>query len=578
MSASDSISLGSGQVTWSSQQGSGYDYTSGAIVSDPGGVTNTTGAISPPSGENWPVLINNFSMTFTNSVGAVKLQLSSSIGGGNRSSTNFSGSGTKSYNPNFATFTGSVFYYGFQKQDSSTVRWYNTSGGTIFGNGNPVTAFGDNRISGSYSYITVPGPVSGLTSTSKTDTTIDLDWSPVSDNGGSSLTGYRIAYRPSGGSWSFQTQGAASQGSISGLSGGTTYEIQVAGLNLVTDTLNSDYSSTSAHTGTESTIFVTTNSSVAPPTFTGTEFPNGQVGESYYHTISASGDSISSLSDSEATFPAGLSGNFSGNTYIVSGTPTNSASSGSIVLSATNPGGTTNYGPDAIFISPPSTPSWNDLTFNQAEFGIPYSDSITASDADYVQASTSSIAGMSVSSSGSTITVAGTPTQSGNFSFTVTAYSVPDNGVRLQSAQTAFITVGQQPIPTWNDIVVNESAELNREYSDGVSASGATLYTIVSGSLPFGISIDSASGQIAGTPEELGTFNFTVRAQNSAGSASPDQSLTISVGFPGANRYTSSTNQFIPIRQTAKRFDDSLGEWQNLSIAKRFNGASWIDL
>ncbi|MGH9890840.1 MAG: putative Ig domain-containing protein, partial [bacterium] len=59
-----------------------------------------------------------------------------------------------------------------------------------------------------------------------------------------------------------------------------------------------------------------------------------------------------------------------------------------------------------------------------------------------------------------------------------------------------------------------------------ITATGATGLTYSADALPAGLAVDAASGEITGAPIPAGTFNATVRATNSAGTA-----VTKSVGF-----------------------------------------------
>ncbi len=55
-------------------------------------------------------------------------------------------------------------------------------------------------------------------------------------------------------------------------------------------------------------------------------------------------------------------------------------------------------------------------------------------------------------------------------------------------------------------------------YGSNVSATGGTTpytWSIVSGSLPSGVTLDSGTGLISGTPATFGAFNFTVRVTDS---------------------------------------------------------------
>jgi hypothetical protein len=65
-------------------------------------------------------------------------------------------------------------------------------------------------------------------------------------------------------------------------------------------------------------------------------------------------------------------------------------------------------------------------------------------------------------------------------------------------------------------------------YSQTLTAAGAVTWSIVSGSLPAGLSLNSSTGAITGTPSTAGTASFTVQAQNSGGSSTKPLSIVIS--------------------------------------------------
>ena len=72
------------------------------------------------------------------------------------------------------------------------------------------------------------------------------------------------------------------------------------------------------------------------------------------------------------------------------------------------------------------------------------------------------------------------------------------------------------------------SATMGKSYSQQLTASGGTPITwSYTGSLPEGISISSA-GLISGTPKAEGSFRFTLKASNSAGSTNRQMTLVVS--------------------------------------------------
>jgi large repetitive protein len=72
-------------------------------------------------------------------------------------------------------------------------------------------------------------------------------------------------------------------------------------------------------------------------------------------------------------------------------------------------------------------------------------------------------------------------------------------------------------------------------YTETISASGGTspyTFSVFSGALPTGLSLNSSTGVISGTPSAAGTFSFTIKAVDAGGNAAM-QYLTITVTSPG---------------------------------------------
>ena len=85
---------------------------------------------------------------------------------------------------------------------------------------------------------TEPGAPTGLTATASGTSTIDLDWTEPSDDGGASITGYRIEVSPNGSSSSWSdlvanTNNNTTTYSHTGLSAGTTRHYRVSAINSV---------------------------------------------------------------------------------------------------------------------------------------------------------------------------------------------------------------------------------------------------------------------------------------------------------------------------------------------------------
>ena len=112
--------------------------------------------------------------------------------------------------------------------------------------------------------------------------------------------------------------------------------------------------------------------------------------------------------------------------------------------------------------------------------------------------------GLSLDSSTGAIT--GTPTTAGTFDFTI---QVTDKVAGTATANLS-ITVSAAPgvTTTWLP-----DGEFGIAYSGNVTATGGTTpyaWSIASGIFPAGLSLDSSTGAISGTPTATGWYDFTV--------------------------------------------------------------------
>lgn len=126
------------------------------------------------------------------------------------------------------------------------------------------------------------------------------------------------------------------------------------------------------------------------------------------------------------------------------------------------------------------------------------------------------------------------------------------------------------PAPSFTDTTV-AGGTLKKAYSDGVSASNASSYSIASGSLPTGLSLNTSNGAITGTPTEQGSFTFAITASGNGTASSGN--LTIQILPPGNRRNASDFNSNLAV---ARRYNGT--SWVNLTTMKRFNGTAWVDI
>ena len=106
------------------------------------------------------------------------------------------------------------------------------------------------------------------------------------------------------------------------------------------------------------------------------------------------------------------------------------------------------------------------------------------------------------------------------------SHEVIVNGGTLTGGDKITGTVKYAPTITTESL---PNGTVNEEYSQPLAATGSDTITwsVTSGSLPTGLSLDRSTGTITGTPTTEGTSTFTVKAENSYGSDSKEYTLTI---------------------------------------------------
>lgn len=246
---------------------------------------------------------------------------------------------------------------------------------------------------------------------------------------------------------------------------------------------------------------------------------------SYAHTFTATGGTGSyTFSLFSGSLPNGLTLNANG---LLNGTPTvlgifpfvvrvtdgaNNTSNGSFTLSVNA---------TALTITPTTLPA--------GALNISYSTTLgaTGGTAPYSFSLSSGTLppGLSLSTGG---VLSGSPTQAGTFQFTV---GVVDSA---SISSTAAVSITIAP----SSIVISTSAlaigQTGLPYNSSISATGGTppyTFTLVNGSLPPGLTL-FASGAITGTPSLAGSFNFTVRVNDTI-NAFAEQQITLTVASSG---------------------------------------------
>jgi Putative Ig domain len=163
-------------------------------------------------------------------------------------------------------------------------------------------------------------------------------------------------------------------------------------------------------------------------------------------------------------------------------------------------------------------------------------------------------AGLSLNAS--TGVVSGTPTAAGTSAFTV---RVVDSSSPPQAASEQFsASVSTSP----STLSISTSALVGgisqKTYTAGLAASGGTApysWSVVSASLPAGLTLNASTGQVSGTPTATGTSNFTVQVRDSS-TVPQTASAALSILIVGVLQITTSS---LPAPQMQQAYNASVG-------------------
>ena len=293
-----------------------------------------------------------------------------------------------------------------------------------------------------------------------------------------------------------------------------------------------------------SKTFSLTITSTPPPALSviTASLPAGTRGSSYSTVLEASGGATP-YSWSATGLPAGLA--LSTNTGQISGTPSTAGNytvAASVRDSENSPVSVSKTFSLTITSTPPPALSVTTASLPAGTQGSSYSALLQAMGgvAPYSWSATGLPAGLSLNSG--TGQIAGTPSTAGNY--TVTA-SVRDSETSPASASRTFsLSIAGTTVSPVSIITTSlPAATAGSSYNTMLQASGGVtpyVWSMATGQLPLGLSLNASTGVISGTPSASGTYGFTAAVRDSESTpqtASQALQLTVAPGTASGTIY-----------------------------------------
>ncbi|HLY18876.1 MAG TPA: putative Ig domain-containing protein, partial [Bryobacteraceae bacterium] len=354
---------------------------------------------------------------------------------------------------------------------------------------------------------------------------------------------------PTGGTW--LTVGPAPGSAITGGQTGGTFSVNANPGSLAAGSYSGTV--TVYTSASNSPVPLTVNLTIASqPTITTASLAAGDVTVAYGQTLQATGGAggpYKNWTVSSGSLPAGLTLGASSGT--ISGTPTATGTSNFSVTVQDNANNTSP--PKAFSIIINTAPTITTTSLPADDVGIAYSANLLASGGTSPYAWTvngSLPAGLTMTANGA---ISGTPTTPGTSTFTVT---VRDTAGGTKTSGNLSITINAVPTVQTASL---PNGLAGAAYNQTLTANGGTAplnWAVSSGSLPAGLTLNTATGAITGTPTTAATSNFNVTVKDFVGVTSTPKSLSITV----TSGLTITTSSLLPNGEINVAYTDTLQE------------------
>lgn len=243
------------------------------------------------------------------------------------------------------------------------------------------------------------------------------------------------------------------------------------------------------------------------PTFITSRLGEGHGDVFYTQQLNASGGGNMTYELTEGRLPAGMTLTESG---LLSGTPTEDGDF-TFTVTAANGVGSTNQ---ELFLHVAPGNEWVSITTQTLTDGSEdeyYCVQLSAAGRELSWSAVGLPDGLTLSTAG---LLSGTPTEGGDFYFTVTATNSINN---YSDSQNLVLHIVPTPIPPTITTESLANGTVGLIYNEMLTATGdpSIRWLVIDGALPAGLKLDTASGVISGTAAVEGTYTFTIAADNS---------------------------------------------------------------
>ncbi|HLI56010.1 MAG TPA: putative Ig domain-containing protein [Actinomycetota bacterium] len=272
------------------------------------------------------------------------------------------------------------------------------------------------------------------------------------------------------------------------------------------------------NSSTSAGVPYTINSAGASLLVSTLSLPNGTVSEPYLTTLGATGGvGPYAWSLSSGTLPAGLS--LSGSTGVIAGTPTTPGTA-AITVAVQDSSSPAKTASQSLTVTIDAAPAIATTSLPTGTVNVAYSASVSVIGGTAPYAWTLTVGslpgGLTAVSSGGTYVISGKPTVAGDDTFTL---QVTDSSpTPLAASQSFTITIAPAPSTATIETAALPDGVVGTPYSSQLAAAGGTppyRWAVDVGQLPDGLTLDTSSGAITGTPATPGDFAFNVSLTDS---------------------------------------------------------------